>query len=163
MRVLLPQVRVGGLASQLIEAASAEPIDLKGALAAVLALADLLGAPEWIVSGLHKVGAVVIAAPKLVAALTANPRPDVRGAFLAMVEMAAAVADTPPWVEAALGALVGGELPEALAVLAPHLDAPKKLYAPLLAAGVGSPLEPLLAQVTARRHALPNAPCPGPS
>jgi hypothetical protein len=130
-------VRVGGLASQLLRAASESPPDLDAALETVVSLAAVLGAPDWLLSGLHKIGGVAAAAPRLVSALAV---PDVPLALEALVEMASVVAGTDAWMVSALRLLMGGNVTGAIAVMQPQLGSLTQLLAPLVASSDNSPL-----------------------
>ena len=110
---------IAGLATQLVSAASASPPNITDAMLASISLVKELGAPRWVLRGLTKVVSVAEAAPRLVAAVA---QPDVPAAVLTVVEMAAGVAGTEPWVTTALTSLIAGDVAGAYAVLSPQLQ-----------------------------------------
>ena len=110
---------VSSLASELVAAATANPPDVAKAITVCVSLARELGAPAWVVDGLQKIVPVASIAPRMVSAVA---EPNVPAAILALVEMAASVAGTDPWVVAALSSLIGGNFTGALEAVRPQLQ-----------------------------------------
>ena len=83
-------ITVGALGAQLVTAAQATPVDLSTIAQTVVTLAEVLGAPDWVLDGLKKVATVGVLTPSLIGALN-GPEPDVQEALEVVVQMAAGV------------------------------------------------------------------------
>ena len=107
-------------------------------------LAEMFGAPKWLLSGMSTVASAAQLLPDL---LTAAQSANVKGALALAVQMGGALAGADAWMVQSLSLLIEGDVSSALTKLTPQLDNAAHLFAPIVAGSDLSPLQSVVAQI----------------